>query len=192
LSSKNSNSVSVLRGEHIYIFGGYNNSRMVNKYYINDSNIETLTDLEYNVNGSYGYGFLGDDIYFIYQTNLHKYNIPYAINNLIFNLPVSKYESVATFDSNYKSLLILGGAKKDNISKFNVIQELLKDHIHIITTLNYNKVNLVENENTVVRVGIDKIFCGNSSNIGETISGYIYDTTTNTWVDIKNTKLINI
>ena len=191
LSEKNSNCVSVLRGEYIYIFGGYNNSYMVNKFSIQEGSVEKLTYLSNSVMGSYSYGVLGDNIYFVNQTQIHTYHFVFSENFEIYKVPTSKYESFSCFDSKNQSLLILGGQKKDNISKLNIIQELLKNHLHIITTPNYNKANLVETDKIILRVGIDKIFYGNSNNRAETISGYIYDYNTNTWVNIKSGKIIN-
>ena len=188
LSYPNANSATFLNGENIYLFGGSNSSTKVFKFYIQENKVEAFSNLSYPMANQYFSDSTTDEIYFINPSMIHKYSFVTYKNTLLHSLS-SKTNCFVSFDPSYENLLIFGGTQNDVISAYTIKQTLQKDYMHIVTTNNYNKVNLINTSDVNLEIGIAKVYYGDSENTAQLASAYIYNKSSSTWVDVSTSRV---
>ena len=192
-------------GTKIYLFGGYgsNDGNRLNTINVFDTTNETISTLSTTLPtacqgmacanvGTKIYlfgGYNGGDGYDPQSGYLNTINIFDTETEIITTSPTKlreKSTSMACAAAGTKIYLLGGdtsGSQLDTINIFYKAHELKQGNIKIQNGSLTNKFNLINTKNTQIKIGVEKVYIGNTNNEAEMCEAYMHNGTD--WVLIE-------
>ena len=188
-------------GDNIYIFGGFSSSDNLNTIYKFNCTTGTIEKLSITLPIK-----LRDHWCSIYNDNIYifgGYNNGFRLNTIYkFNCTTETIEKLSitlpqvlgsACSSIYNSdIYIFGGyssSKVDTIYNFSVSFELIANNVLIYNANSNYSFDLITDQ---VTIPISKIYIGDSTNMAQLASAYLYDQSQSAWVNVNTGKVLTL